>query len=70
MDKSSPVSNPIASRTKLSLEEDELPNDPTLFKQIMGSLQYLTLTHPNIAYVVGQASQFLQKPTSKHLKAA
>lgn len=37
---------------------------------MVGSLVYITITRPGIAYVVGVVSQFMQKPRMIHLDAA
>lgn len=36
---------------------------------MVGALQYLTFTHPNLAFSVHQLGQFMQKPTTTHLEA-
>ena len=36
--------------------------DASLYKMIVGSLQYLTLTKPDISHAIILASQFLQSP--------
>ena len=36
----------------------------------MGKLIYLTITRPDITYVVGLVSQFMHKPMEVHWKAA
>ncbi|XP_060171504.1 uncharacterized mitochondrial protein AtMg00810-like [Lycium barbarum] len=43
--------------------------DPSLYRSIVGSLQYLTLTRPDIIHAVNLASQFMQNPNSVHLQA-
>jgi hypothetical protein len=40
--------------------------DPTLYHTIIGSLVYLTITRPYIAYVVHVVSQFVASPTTIH----
>ena len=39
---------------------------PTLYCTIVGSLAYLTITRPDIAYVVHVVSQFVASPTTVH----
>jgi hypothetical protein len=40
--------------------------DPTLYKQLIGSLMYLVNTRPNIFYVVSTLSQFMSHPRQTH----
>lgn len=39
------------------------------YRQIVGSLQYLALTRPNVAYCVSKVSQFMHAPTTIHMQA-
>ena len=43
--------------------------DPTLYRTIVGSLVYLTITRPNIAHAVHVVSQFVTSPTTVHWAA-
>lgn len=43
--------------------------DPTSYQAIVGSLQYLALTRPDISFVVNRLSQFMHAPTTIHNKA-
>lgn len=54
---------------KLSKTEGEVFTDPSLYRSVVGTLQYLTLTRPDIAYSVNKLSQFLHSPTTLHWKA-
>ena len=41
-------------------------SDPTLYRSLVGAFQYLTITRPDIAHVVGSVGQFLHAPTVDH----
>ncbi|XP_019090996.1 PREDICTED: uncharacterized protein LOC109128647 [Camelina sativa] len=42
----------------------------TEYRMVVGSLQYLAFTRPDIAFAVNRLSQFMHKPTSDHWQAA
>ncbi|KAM3360501.1 hypothetical protein P3S68_020213 [Capsicum galapagoense] len=42
--------------------------DATRYRQVVGRLQYLSFTRPEIAYVVNKLSQFMQTPSDLHWK--
>lgn len=65
-----PSSSPAETNVKLVMNEDEEPVNPTLFKQIVGSLRYLCNSRPDIAYAVGIISRFMSEPRVSHLLAA
>ncbi|XP_016166989.1 uncharacterized protein LOC107609508 [Arachis ipaensis] len=48
---------------------DSLP-DSSDYRKIIGKLLYLSNTRPDISFAVGKLSQFLDCPTTNHLKAA
>ena len=37
-----------------------------MYRSIVGALQYVTMTHPNIAFVVNKACQFIPQPITSH----
>ena len=56
MSKCNPVNTLIATGMKLSREEKGDFVDSTLFKSLVGSLRYLTITRADIVYGVGLVS--------------
>ena len=63
---------PLSSTEKLSLTDGNLLglNDITQYRSIVGALQYLTLTSPDISYSVNKVYQYLHAPTTTHWTAA
>ncbi|XP_022882941.1 uncharacterized protein LOC111399710 [Olea europaea var. sylvestris] len=66
---SSSVGTPLEVNVKYRREEGELLPDPTIFRRLVGSLNYLTITRPDISFVVQQVSQFMQTIRHLHLVA-
>ncbi|KAL6340007.1 hypothetical protein AAG906_038842 [Vitis piasezkii] len=62
-----PMSTPLEAKTRTS-SNDVLLKDPSYFRGLVGALQYLTLTRPDLSYSVNYASQFMHAPTVVHLK--
>jgi hypothetical protein len=58
------------SGVKLEDGEETPLVDNTLYIQLVGSLLYLTHSRPNLSYVVGAVSRFMQEPHELHWKAA
>ena len=65
-----PMSTPmITNWKKLHASETELV-DPTLYRQLIGSLMYLVNTRPDICFAVNSLSQFMVEPRRVHWVAA
>jgi hypothetical protein len=62
-----PISIPLEQNVKLSVDEVNLVEDTTMYRRIVGSLIYMTITRPNLSYAVGVVSQFMQTPRKPHL---
>ncbi len=62
-----PILIPLEQNVKLSANEGDLVEDTTMYKCIVGSLIYMTITRLDLSYVVGVVSQFMQTPQKPHL---
>lgn len=65
---SNSVKTPMEVNVKYR-REGELLSDPTLYRKLVGGLIYLTITRPDISYVVHIVSKFMQCPWHFHLSA-
>ncbi|RDX99788.1 hypothetical protein CR513_17110, partial [Mucuna pruriens] len=70
MENCNAVKNSIASGTRLSKDDAGNKVDATMFKQVVGSLMYLTVTRPDLMYGVSLTSRFMSTPTESHWFAA
>jgi histone deacetylase 1/2 len=69
--KSSPMSTPMTSTEKLSSLDGTLlsTEEATRYRSLVGGLQYLTMTRPDLSFSVNKVCQYLHAPTSAHWSA-
>ena len=60
---------PCLAYQRLLKDDGDLFDNPTLYRSIVGALQYLTFTRPDIAFSVHQICQFMQQPRVEHFIA-
>ncbi|XP_062075615.1 uncharacterized mitochondrial protein AtMg00810-like [Humulus lupulus] len=65
-----PTSSPMDVNLKLSAEDGELLKDPKAYRRLIGHLIYLTITRPDLSYVINRLSQFVCSPQQPHYQAA
>ena len=63
------ASTPLEQNFKLSCGSDTSEVNGTLYRQMVGSLNYLTTIRPDISYSVSILSQFMANPLEVHQNA-
>ena len=63
-----PCNTPVDTQAKLSSDGEPI-KDPTLYRSLVGALQYLTFTRPDITYAVQQVCLHMHDPREPHLTA-
>ncbi|KAL6326828.1 hypothetical protein AAG906_011005 [Vitis piasezkii] len=64
-----PVDTPMDPNVKLVPGQGEPLGDPGRYRRLVGKLNYLTITRPDISFLVSVVSQFLQSPCDSHWDA-
>ncbi|GJY76722.1 retrovirus-related pol polyprotein from transposon TNT 1-94 [Tanacetum coccineum] len=64
-----PVSSPMVTSSSLSLDDSTAFFNPVKYRQVVGSLQYVTLSRSDIAFVVNKVCQYMHDPTENHWSA-
>jgi len=63
------VSTPMSSSESLMLNDDTPSHDATEYRKVIGKLQYLSFTRPDVSYSVNKLSQFMHAPSESHWRA-
>ena len=61
-----PSPTPVNTKSKLSATTGPPVSDPSKYRSLAGALQYITLTRPEIAYVVHQVCLHMHDPREPH----
>lgn len=64
------AATPMNVNEKLQLEDGTGVVDPSYYGSLIGRLNYLTHTRPDIMYLVSVLSRYMHSPTRQHLGAA
>ncbi|CAL2272543.1 unnamed protein product [Prunus armeniaca] len=70
MDQCNSVLNPVVPGFKLTKDKGGVKVDSIIYKQMVGSLIYLTTTRPDLMFIVSLISRYMEHPTEHHLLAA
>ena len=63
------VATPLSTGESLKLCDGSPTTDSTQYRQVLGSLQYLALTRPDISFAVNKLSQYMHQPSAIHWSA-
>ncbi|XP_047309754.1 uncharacterized mitochondrial protein AtMg00810-like [Impatiens glandulifera] len=64
MSDSKPLNTPISFESSLSRHDGNTLFESFLYRNIVGALQYLMHTRPELAFVVNGVCQYMQSPTT------
>jgi uncharacterized membrane protein YciS (DUF1049 family) len=67
MEDSKPMSTPMVTRCKLRKDDDSPDVDHSSYRPMIGSLLYITTSHPDIMHAVGQVGRYQATPKQSHL---
>ncbi|GJW75967.1 retrotransposon protein, putative, ty1-copia subclass [Tanacetum coccineum] len=64
-----PMSSSMVTSSSLSLDDNTAFSNPVKYRQVVGSLQYVTLSRPDIAFAVNKVCQYMHAPTENYWSA-
>jgi len=69
MESAKPIDTSISSSTRLVMDNESPSVEEKSYKDMIGSLLYLTASRPDIVSSIGLCARFQSKPKEAHLKA-
>nr|GEW28625.1 retrovirus-related Pol polyprotein from transposon TNT 1-94 [Tanacetum cinerariifolium] len=69
METCEPTDTPMVEKSKLDEDPQEKAVDPTRYRGMIGTLMYITISRPDLVFVVCMCARYQAKPTEKHLHA-
>ena len=63
------MDTPLEINVKYRIDDGNPLSDLSIYRKLVGSLVYLTITRPDISHAINLASQIMTQPTHLHLAA-
>ena len=64
-----PFSSPVTTNCKLTKAGSDLFSNPSLYRSVVGALQYTTITRPELSYAMNKVGRFMANPMDSHWTA-
>ncbi|KAH9779039.1 retrovirus-related pol polyprotein from transposon RE1 [Citrus sinensis] len=64
------TTTPLSSTTHLILNDGSSPVDASRYRSLIGGMQYLSLTRPDVSYAINKLAQYMHSPRQTHWTAA
>ncbi|XP_047259806.1 uncharacterized mitochondrial protein AtMg00810-like, partial [Capsicum annuum] len=61
------ISSPLDPTVKLSLNDGDTIRNSTVYRYLLGKLNYITHTRPDLAFTIQHLNQFMQDPLPPHI---
>lgn len=65
-----PTPTPMVSGKQFLANDGQLMANPTVYRKLLGALQYVTNTRPDVNFAVNRLSRYMHSPTVVHWQAA
>ena len=65
MENAKPTATPCSSSSYITIPNDVCAANVTLYQSVVGALQYVTLTQPDISFAVNKVCQKMHQPTTQ-----
>nr|XP_016455380.1 PREDICTED: uncharacterized mitochondrial protein AtMg00810-like [Nicotiana tabacum] len=69
MEGAKPIATPMLAGQQLSQHGNTTFHDHSLYRSLVGALQYITITRPDVSYTVNKLCQFMHNPMESHFQA-
>jgi hypothetical protein len=71
MPKCAPVTTPMSPTERLCAGGGDVlsSDDASKYRSLVGGLQYLTMTHHDLSFVINKVCQYLHEPHTPHMSA-